>query len=96
MARKSQSTETDPLCPKADNPTQWVRHKDFCYAFDMKIYNYSVFTSENATKICETLDPTAKLLTINDEEENEFVSKYLMSDAFITRRTWLGVDPNSA
>nr|DBA19768.1 TPA: hypothetical protein GDO54_015546 [Pyxicephalus adspersus] len=92
IAEKSKSTWADSGCPRTDGSAQWVRQKNFCYAFDMKLYNYSVYTSDQASKICQTLDPTAKLLTINDGEENVFVSKYLMDDAFITHRVWLGVD----
>ncbi|KAM5152369.1 lymphocyte antigen 75-like [Mantella aurantiaca] len=96
LAGKSKSTATDSLCPKSDGSAQWVRQKDFCYAFDVKIYNYSVYTNEQASKMCQTLDPSAKLLTIDDDEENEYVSKYLTADTFITRRVWLGVDSKSA
>ncbi|XP_018408641.1 PREDICTED: lymphocyte antigen 75-like [Nanorana parkeri] len=96
LAAKPKSTASDPLCPKTDGSVHWVRQKDFCYAFDVKMYNYSLYTSEQASKVCQTLDSSAKLLTINDDEENEFVSKYLTADAFITRRIWLGIDSNSA
>ncbi|XP_063789734.1 lymphocyte antigen 75 isoform X2 [Pseudophryne corroboree] len=84
----------DKLCPKTPGSGRWVHQKDFCYGFDMKIYNYSVYTSEEARHFCETLDPTSTLLTINDEEENAFVSRYLKADALLTNRVWLGVKSN--
>lgn len=37
----------------------------------------------------------AQLLTIKSTEENDFVSKYLYNDPFITRRTWLGMTLDS-
>ncbi|KAM3917550.1 lymphocyte antigen 75 [Leptodactylus fuscus] len=85
-------TNQDELCPKTPGTGSWVRHKDFCYGFDVKIYNYSVFTNVEAKNMCQTVDPTSSLLTINDEEENTFVSRYLMTDPYVTSRIWLGVN----
>uniref|UniRef100_A0A8C5QDJ0 Lymphocyte antigen 75 n=1 Tax=Leptobrachium leishanense TaxID=445787 RepID=A0A8C5QDJ0_9ANUR len=40
-------------------------------------------------------NPKSSLLTVNDAEENEFVTKYLSADPLITGRIWLGVTLNS-
>ncbi|XP_075036883.1 lymphocyte antigen 75 [Mixophyes fleayi] len=93
-AVQSRSYSEDEVCPKTPGTGRWIHQKDFCYGFDMKIYNYSVYTSEQASNLCKTLDPTSTLLTINDEEENAFVSKYLKADALLTSRVWLGVNSN--
>ncbi|XP_075465385.1 LOW QUALITY PROTEIN: lymphocyte antigen 75 [Ascaphus truei] len=85
-----------PLCPNSRGTGQWVLEKDFCYGFDMSIYNFSVFTVDEANKFCQNLDPTSGLLTINGNEENAFVSKYLQADPFITNRVWLGLSPKSS
>ncbi|XP_068101743.1 lymphocyte antigen 75 [Hyperolius riggenbachi] len=92
---KSKSESSDPLCPKVAGSEHWIRQNDFCYGFDVQIYNYSVFTGDQASKLCKSLDPTARLLTIENGEENAFVSRYLKDDAFMTGRVWLGVDSNS-
>ncbi|KAM4697889.1 lymphocyte antigen 75 [Rhinophrynus dorsalis] len=90
------SLETgDQLCPSSSGEGQWIREKDFCYGFDVKLYNFSVFNSDEATNICHNLDPTSVLLTINDKEENDFIREYLKANAYITNRIWLGVSPSS-
>ncbi|KAM4626507.1 lymphocyte antigen 75 [Discoglossus pictus] len=93
--KEEQNKNTDHVCPYTPGEGKWILHKDFCYAFDMKIYNYSVFTSDEAKTFCQKLDPNAVLLTINDENENDFVSKHLATDTFITNRVWLGVSPRT-
>lgn len=94
-AKQSKLVSEDELCPKTPGTGHWVRHKDFCYGFDVKIYNYSVYNNTDASKMCQTVDPTATLLTINDEDENTFVSKYLNGDPYLTSRIWLGVNSTS-
>ncbi|XP_040296244.1 lymphocyte antigen 75 [Bufo bufo] len=85
----------EELCPQTPGTGRWVRHKDFCYGFDVKLYNYSVYSNAEASKVCQTVDSTATLLTINDEEENAFVSRYLNTDPYVTSRVWLGVNSTS-
>ncbi|KAM4023825.1 lymphocyte antigen 75 [Anomaloglossus baeobatrachus] len=85
----------EELCPHTPGEGHWVRHKDFCYGFDLKIYNYAVYNNTEANKMCQTVDPTATLLTVKDEEENTFVSKYLSTDPYVTSRIWLGVNYTS-
>uniref|UniRef100_A0A8C5WHE4 Lymphocyte antigen 75 n=1 Tax=Leptobrachium leishanense TaxID=445787 RepID=A0A8C5WHE4_9ANUR len=84
-----------PMCPHTPGSGEWVLQKGFCYAFDSKIYNFSIFTRDQADAICQNLDPKSSLLTVNDAEENEFVTKYLSADPLITGRIWLGVTLNS-
>ncbi|CAH2305598.1 Hypothetical predicted protein [Pelobates cultripes] len=88
--------DTDyPVCPYTPKNTQWILQSDFCYGFDAKMYNFSLFTKEEAAKLCHNLDPTSTLLTIYNAEENNFVTKYLKADPFITRRIWLGLNLTS-
>ncbi|XP_066432056.1 lymphocyte antigen 75 isoform X2 [Eleutherodactylus coqui] len=94
-AVQSELVGEDELCPKTPGTGRWVRYKDSCYGFDLKIYNYSVYSNAEASKMCQTADPTAGLLTVNDEDENVFVSKYLNSDPYLTSRVWLGVNSTS-
>ncbi|KAM8933524.1 lymphocyte antigen 75-like [Pelodytes ibericus] len=84
-----------PLCPYTPGSGRWILKNNYCYAFDPKMYNFSVYTSEEAKTICQKLDPKSALLTVGDEAENDFVANYLNTDAFVTSRIWLGLSPNS-
>ncbi|XP_077128977.1 lymphocyte antigen 75 [Ranitomeya variabilis] len=85
----------EELCPKTPGSGQWIRYKEFCYGFDVKLYNYTVYNNTDASKMCQTVDPTATLLTVKDQEENTFVSKHLSTDPYVTNRIWLGVNSTS-
>ncbi|XP_043107956.1 lymphocyte antigen 75 isoform X2 [Puntigrus tetrazona] len=83
------SSESSSSCPKSDDHFSWVLFKDHCYAFNM--YNYSVFTMDDATNVCRNLDSSSKLLTIKSKEENDFVSDYMNKNPSITSRVWLAL-----
>ncbi|XP_053554324.1 lymphocyte antigen 75 isoform X2 [Bombina bombina] len=94
--QEEQSKITDTVCPSTLGEGKWIRHKDYCYGFDLRIYNFSLFSSDEAKTFCQTLDPKAVLLTINDEDENQFINRHLAADPFITDRVWLGLSIKSA
>lgn len=43
--------------------------------------------------VLKPLDRSATLLTIKDEKENAFVTRYLKQHYFFTKRVWLGINP---
>ncbi|KAJ8255349.1 hypothetical protein GJAV_G00203860 [Gymnothorax javanicus] len=92
----NQSSKPSPQhlndCSKTAGHSKWVQYKDHCYAFDMALFNYSVYTMEEAKTICGNLDESAQLLSIKDQDENSFVSSYLKENPLITKRVWLGLD----
>ncbi|XP_074858195.1 lymphocyte antigen 75 isoform X2 [Carettochelys insculpta] len=89
-----QQTKRSSRCPWGIGTSQWLQYKDHCYAFDMALYNFSVYTAEEAKRVCQKLDPSATLLTIRDAEENAFVSKHIRENDLITGRVWLGLSQN--
>ncbi|XP_069553966.1 lymphocyte antigen 75 [Brachyistius frenatus] len=80
-------------CPQSNSMSKWVQHEDHCYAFDMSLYNYTVYSMEQAKAVCQKMD--AQLLTIKTKEENDFLAKYISDDPSITSRVWLSMDFDS-
>ncbi|XP_048389603.1 lymphocyte antigen 75 isoform X2 [Stegostoma tigrinum] len=97
----SQSKKTSPsqpekrsdFCPQKNGKPSWVTFRGHCYAFDMGLYNWSVFTMEETKTICSKLDPSADILSIKDREENDFVTSQIREEQGITGRVWLGISP---
>ncbi|KAJ8282372.1 hypothetical protein COCON_G00048910 [Conger conger] len=88
------SPQQSNACTRIAGNSKWIHYKDHCYAFDMTLFNYSVYTMEEAKTICNNLDESSQLLTIEDADENTFVSRYIMENPLITKRVWLGLDPD--
>ncbi|XP_059822448.1 lymphocyte antigen 75 [Hypanus sabinus] len=82
------------FCPKKDGQSSWIRYKDHCYAFDMGLYNWSVFTIDETKSVCHELDSSATILSIKDREENDFVTRQIKEDQGITGQVWLGIVQN--
>nr|XP_056717155.1 lymphocyte antigen 75 [Euleptes europaea] len=92
--RLSKQTESFTTCPHTSSgSSQWIQYKDYCYAFNVEFYNFSIYSAKEAEKVCQKLDPSATLLTIKDEKENKFVVTYLQEHHFVTKRVWLGINP---
>ncbi|XP_077176073.1 lymphocyte antigen 75 [Paroedura picta] len=90
----SKQIEDFTTCPKTTSgSSQWIQYNDYCYAFNVEFYNFSIYTAEEAEKVCQKLDSSATLLTIKDEKENTFVTTYLNQHYFVTKRVWLGINP---
>uniref|UniRef100_A0A4W3H5F3 Lymphocyte antigen 75-like n=1 Tax=Callorhinchus milii TaxID=7868 RepID=A0A4W3H5F3_CALMI len=81
--------ETSNMCPQKDSKSTWIRFKDYCYGFDMGLYNWSVFTMKETELICQ------KLGTIEDKEENDFVTRQIQEEHGIAGRVWLSISRGS-
>ncbi|KAM4859204.1 lymphocyte antigen 75 isoform 2-T2 [Thomomys bottae] len=78
-------------CPEAkDNGSQWVQYADHCYTADQALHSFS-----EAKDFCAQLDRSATLVTIEDENENKFVSRLMRETNNITMRVWLGLFQHS-
>ncbi|XP_056464674.1 lymphocyte antigen 75 [Gadus chalcogrammus] len=75
-------------CPHTTS--KWLEFQDHCYAFNMTIYNSSVYNMADATSVCVGLG--GHLLTLTSMEENDFVASQVTEDPLITKRVWLGLN----
>ncbi|XP_043550432.1 lymphocyte antigen 75-like [Chiloscyllium plagiosum] len=87
----NQQENKSKFCPQKNGKSLWVTFRGHCYAFDMGLYNWSVFTMEETKTICSQLDPSADILSIKDREENDFVTNQIREEQGITGRVWLGI-----
>ncbi|CAL8350875.1 unnamed protein product [Merluccius merluccius] len=77
-------------CPLTGATHTWVEFQDHCYAFDMTLFNSTVYNMHDALDLCVKLG--GHLLTLTSAEENEFVALQVSEDPLITSRVWLGLD----
>uniref|UniRef100_A0A4W4G221 Lymphocyte antigen 75 n=1 Tax=Electrophorus electricus TaxID=8005 RepID=A0A4W4G221_ELEEL len=77
------STRFSSNCPMSDGQASWLQYEAHCYAIDMTLYNYSIYTMEDARRVCEKL---GTLLTIQNMDENDFVTRHVAENPFITSR----------
>nr|XP_054361867.1 CD302 antigen [Mirounga angustirostris] len=79
-------------CPAVkENESQWIQYKEHCYTSDRALRNFS-----EAKQFCSKLDHSATIVTIEDEDENKFVSRLMRENNNITMRVWLGLSQYSA
>ncbi|XP_041056798.1 lymphocyte antigen 75 isoform X1 [Carcharodon carcharias] len=90
----NQQEKYSKFCPQKNGKSPWIRFREYCYAFDMGLYNWSIFTMDETKSICHQLDPSATILSIKDREENDFVTRQIQEEHGITGRIWLGIVQN--
>ncbi|KAG3274558.1 hypothetical protein H1C71_020147 [Ictidomys tridecemlineatus] len=78
-------------CPTTkENGSQWIQYRDHCYMADQALHSFS-----EAKQLCSELDHSATIVTIEDENENKFVSTLMRENNNITMRVWLGLSQQS-
>ncbi|KAM6178871.1 lymphocyte antigen 75 [Rhynchocyon petersi] len=79
-------------CPVAkENGSQWIEYRSHCYMFDQALHSFS-----EAKELCPELDSSATIVSIENEDENKFVSQLMRENNNITMRVWLGLSQRSA
>ncbi|XP_031414808.1 lymphocyte antigen 75 isoform X1 [Clupea harengus] len=78
-------------CPHKGNGPNWFPYKNNCYTFQMLHSRWDHYDNGQIQKTCQELDPKAALLTIRDEEENEYLRKKLLPLKSLAQFVWLGL-----
>uniref|UniRef100_A0A8C4PVU0 Lymphocyte antigen 75 n=1 Tax=Equus asinus asinus TaxID=83772 RepID=A0A8C4PVU0_EQUAS len=91
-SKEASSHTSSSRCPAVKgNASQWIQYRDHCYASDQALHSFS-----EARQFCSKLDHSANIVTIEDEDENTFVSRLMRENNNITMRVWLGLAQHSA
>lgn len=90
------SDTSDPVedtmkCPHKGSGPNWFPYKNNCYTFQLLHSRWDHHDNGDIQKTCQILDPAASLLTIRDEEENEFLRQKLLPLRDLAHFVWLGM-----
>ncbi|TRY88118.1 hypothetical protein DNTS_031498 [Danionella cerebrum] len=87
--------EVDPVkCPHKSNGQSWIRFKRNCYTLLLTSSRWANVDQISDQQICKTLAVSGEILTIRDEEENEFIRQQLMPFKNLAMYVWLGMKRN--
>ncbi|XP_075385782.1 lymphocyte antigen 75 [Tenrec ecaudatus] len=84
--------EYSSRCPGTKmNGSPWIQYRGHCYLFDQALHTFS-----EAQELCPELAHSASIISIENENENKFVSRLIRENHYITKRVWLGLSQHSA
>ncbi|KAG8559856.1 hypothetical protein GDO81_017477 [Engystomops pustulosus] len=75
-------------CPHTIGDTVWIPYRNNCYAF---LLTHKRWQSSGSRYACHALDPDAYVLSIRDEDENQFVFNHLQPYTDLAKWVWLGL-----
>uniref|UniRef100_A0A8C0BWH6 Lymphocyte antigen 75 n=1 Tax=Buteo japonicus TaxID=224669 RepID=A0A8C0BWH6_9AVES len=82
---------TQVKCPHKIKNTPWISFRNNCYTFMITKNRWRELKSQEAHHLCKKMNPEAFVLSIRDEEENNFVTEQLHSFSGLAMWVWLGV-----
>uniref|UniRef100_A0A8C3LHA1 Lymphocyte antigen 75 n=1 Tax=Chrysolophus pictus TaxID=9089 RepID=A0A8C3LHA1_CHRPC len=82
---------TQVKCPHKIKNTPWISFRNNCYTFMITKNRWREMKSQEAHHLCKKMNPEAFVLSVRDEEENNFVTEQLHSFSGLAVWVWLGV-----
>ncbi|KAM7247234.1 hypothetical protein CapIbe_001187 [Capra ibex] len=78
-------------CPSPVLSTPWIPFQNSCYNFLITENRYRVTTQDEVHSKCQTLNPKSHILSIRDENENNFVLEQLLHYNYMASWVMLGI-----
>ncbi|XP_051022070.1 lymphocyte antigen 75 isoform X2 [Acomys russatus] len=78
-------------CPSPVQSTPWVPFQNSCYNFMITKNRHKTVTQKEVQSMCQKLHPKAHILSIRNEEENDFVVEQLLYFNYIASWVMLGI-----
>uniref|UniRef100_A0A8C0ZL41 Lymphocyte antigen 75 n=1 Tax=Cyanistes caeruleus TaxID=156563 RepID=A0A8C0ZL41_CYACU len=82
---------TQVKCPHKIKNTPWISFRNNCYTFMITKNRWRELKPHEAHHLCRNMNPEAFVLSVRDEEENNFVTEQLHSFSGLALWVWLGV-----
>ncbi|KAL6469196.1 hypothetical protein MHYP_G00227200 [Metynnis hypsauchen] len=83
-------------CPHTNNGANWIPFQNNCYTFLLQSARWQEHDKNNNQRTCEALVGMGDILTIRNEDENEFIKTQLQPFRNLAKFVWLGMYKNQS